>query len=263
MPRAAAMHLPLSWHAAPGSALKRTKNGHSARAATVSMGPSALDRWAAAGRSYPCTPRPLSPRWRGGSREQMTGESVCSAAKARSRQPSASDCCLVSEARLGGACVDSSAQQRFIDRGRSDPCSERQHGSCLRFPSLFCCFLVTKSNATGRDQHGGCSHHPSHSSSPDLVVPLYASWIEGVLVFAACRSPWGVVPGNTLLSRSGLPPVCLSASLSPCCRSSSSSGARGVNCEKVGWGKEQSGGNTDLDYGRGSQAAAMTEWWGL
>ena len=111
--------------------MRRTKNGHSAHAGARNIGPSALDRWTAAGRSWPCTQRHPAGRWCGGRRWRVTSESVCSAAKACCRC-SLKDRCRASAAPpVGAACTGSSALQRSIDRGRSDLCSERQHGSQL------------------------------------------------------------------------------------------------------------------------------------
>ena len=54
-----------------------------------------------------------------------------------------------SEARAGGACTQSPAQQRTIDRGRSDLGAERQHGRCGRFSFV--------------SAHEGCKAEPARA----------------------------------------------------------------------------------------------------
>ena len=63
----------------------------------------------------------------------MATESVCSAAEARSRWPLTSDSCLGSEASVARERAHRCARRWHVDRGRSDLCSERQHGRVAFF----------------------------------------------------------------------------------------------------------------------------------
>ena len=112
---------------------KSTGRPASSRAGAQNIGPSALDRCAAGARSCPRTRRRPPPRWQGSSRRWVTCETVLSQPNTGSRTSPGSDCCHAGAPRGGAARTGSRAQQRLIDRGRSDLCSERQHGRCGRF----------------------------------------------------------------------------------------------------------------------------------
>ena len=108
------------------------------------IGPSGLDRGAAAVRSCPRAARRLSARWLSLVRRRVVSESVLVHTHTSSRRSPASVCCLVCGAKIAEARTRRAAPRWRIDPGRSDLCSERQHGRPAGFRWHFphCCRSV-------------------------------------------------------------------------------------------------------------------------
>ena len=109
---------------------KCTKNGHRAHAGAQNMGPSALDRRAAARRSRPRTPRrpPRRRAWQ----QPLVGDPLARAFTAAFTPTSG--CCHAGDVSVAGACADGSAQ--LIDATTTSDTSDE---------------LWVAARATGRD----------------------------------------------------------------------------------------------------------------
>ena len=126
-----------------------------------SIGPSGLDRGAAAVRSCPRAAWRLSARWLSLVRRRVVSESVLVQTHTSSRWSPTNVCCLVCEAKVAEARTRRVAPRGRIDPGRPDLCSERQHARRGRFA------------AYGAPSPACRSPTSTGSAAHDLYINLY------------------------------------------------------------------------------------------
>lgn len=129
------------------------------------IGPSGLDRGAAAVRSCPRAARRLSARWLSLVRRRVVSESVLVHTHTSSRRSPASVCCLVCGAKVAEARTRRAAPRWRIDPGRSDLCSERQHARRDRLAAYGAPSPACRSPASTGSAPASAAH--------DLYINLY------------------------------------------------------------------------------------------
>ena len=112
---------------------KSQRSPADSRAGAQNIGPNSLDCCETAARSCPRAARRLPACWLPLVRRRVISECALNCAEHVLSHRSIGDSCLSCEATVAGAHARRSAQQRYIDRGGSDQCSERQRGRCGSF----------------------------------------------------------------------------------------------------------------------------------